>query len=157
MIVGEQPGDEEDKQGAPFVGPAGQLLMQILQVNGLPREQLYVTNAVKHFRFTLRGKKRIHQPPEARNIIACKPWLEMEIALVKPQVIVALGVTAGRALVHHGFTLKHDQHKDHHFNGIRVLPTWHPSAALRAMNDTARSEITAHIAATLQKAKAILR
>ena len=152
MLVGEQPGEEEDLQGRPFIGPAGQLLTELLEKAGLPRDELYLTNAVKHFRFVQRGKKRIHQPPDVRNIIACKPWLQTEIRLVQPQVIVALGAAAGRALVHQGFTLKHDQHKDLFFDGIPIYATWHPSAALRATQPQPRADIEYHISETLRRA-----
>src|SRR6266576_634418 len=99
MLVGEQPGDEEDKKGLPFVGPAGRLLDRALEAAGVPREDLYVTNAVKHFKWTPRGKRRLHKTPAQREVAACLQWLEREIAAVKPRVIVCLGATAARALL----------------------------------------------------------
>ncbi len=98
MLVGEQPGDEEDRKGRPFVGPAGRLLDRALEAAGVPRESLYVTNAVKHFKWQLRGKRRLHKTPAQREIDACHQWLEGEIAALRPSVIVAMGATAGRAL-----------------------------------------------------------
>src|SRR5258707_15226325 len=98
MLVGEQPGDEEDKKGLPFVGPAGKLLDRALEAAGIEREPLYVTNAVKHFKWQLRGKRRLHKTPAQREIDACRQWLESEIQALKPQVIVCLGATAAKAL-----------------------------------------------------------
>ena len=99
MLVGEQPGDQEDLQGHPFVGPAGKLLARALEAAGIPREQAFVSNAVKHFKFELRGKRRIHKSPTQREIAACHHWLEDEIALVQPAALVALGATAARSLL----------------------------------------------------------
>jgi len=132
MFVGEQPGDQEDLQGLPFVGPAGHLFDRALQALGLPREQIFVSNAVKHFKFELRGKRRIHKTPSQQEAAACSHWLEDEIALVQPQALVALGATAGRALLgravpvlaNRGQWLARD-------DGLRVLITLHPSALLR--------------------------
>lgn len=94
MLVGEQPGDQEDKQGEPFVGPAGRVLDDALEEAGIAREEAYLTNAVKHFRFEQRGKRRIHEKPDIRHLVACHPWLEAEIAAVDPDVVVAMGATA---------------------------------------------------------------
>src|SRR5690349_24379719 len=99
MLVGEQPGDEEDKRGLPFVGPAGRLLDKALEAAEIDRDDLYVTNAVKHFKWQLRGKRRLHKTPAQREIDACRQWLEREIAAVKPHVVVALGATAARAVI----------------------------------------------------------
>src|SRR3954463_16269198 len=99
MLVGEQPGDEEDRKGLPFVGPAGRLLDRALEAAGVDREHLYVTNAVKHFKWEQRGKRRLHKTPAQREIDACHQWLEGEIAALRPQVIVCLGATAARALL----------------------------------------------------------
>jgi uracil-DNA glycosylase len=132
MLVGEQPGDEEDQRGEPFVGPAGTLLARALIQAGLRREDVFVTNAVKHFKWTPRGKKRLHKTPDQQEIAACEVWLLQELAQVQPQVIVALGATAYRALTHQtrGFTearasttLERD--------GVPLVVTYHPSAALR--------------------------
>ena len=132
MLVGEQPGDQEDLQGRPFVGPAGKLLARALEAAGIPREQTFVSNAVKHFKFELRGKRRIHKSPTQREIAACQHWLEDEIALVKPAALVALGSSAARSLLgravpvlaNRGQWLARD-------DGLQVLVTLHPSALLR--------------------------
>lgn len=106
MLVGEQPGDVEDRQGAPFVGPAGRILDQALEAAGIAREQTYVTNAVKHFKWTPRGKRRLHQSPNAAEQAACRPWLDAELAAVQPEVLVALGATAAKALLGRGFRVR---------------------------------------------------
>jgi DNA polymerase len=135
-LVGEQPGDVEDRQGIPFVGPAGRLLQDALDEAGVRREDVYVTNAVKHFRFTERGKRRIHATPQVTHIKACLPWLEAELTLVDPALIVCLGATAARALLGPDFrvTKQRGQVLDLATPvGIRpVLATVHPSAVLRA-------------------------
>jgi uracil-DNA glycosylase family protein len=133
MLVGEQPGDEEDLRGQPFVGPAGRVLDQAISEAGLARGELFITNAVKHFKWELRGKRRLHKKPAAGEVNACSVWLEREIAVVRPMVIVALGATALRALT--GTTLSIDggrQRDLRHSGGARILPTYHPSAVLRA-------------------------
>jgi DNA polymerase len=133
MLVGEQPGDREDLQGRAFVGPAGQLLDKALADLGWPRDALYLTNAVKHFKFELRGKRRIHKTAGQREAEACLTWLEREIALVRPQGLVALGATAARAVM--GAPVAVQQARGRwmtNADGMRVLVTWHPSALLRA-------------------------
>lgn len=141
MLVGEQPGDQEDRVGAPFVGPAGKLLDQALEAAGLDPDSTYRTNAVKHFRFTSRGKRRIHESPRTAHIHACEPWLAAELELVRPVGVVALGVTAGRALTGHSFRLKahRGRFSDWPDDGPPVSkpPEWwtattHPSAVLRS-------------------------
>ena len=139
MLIGEQPGDAEDLSGHPFVGPAGQLLDRALADAGIDRRAVYLTNAVKHFKFEPRGKRRIHKKPRASEIAACRPWLDAEIALVKPRVIVCLGATAAQALL--GKSFKVTAHR-----GVfvpsplapRVLATVHPSSILRAPDEEAR-------------------
>ena len=132
MLVGEQPGDEEDKKGLPFVGPAGKLLDRGLEAAGVDREPLYVTNAVKHFKWQLRGKRRLHKTPAQREVDACHQWLEREIATVKPKVIVALGATAARAVIDKNFkvSLQRGQFVDSALAPF-VFATLHPSALLR--------------------------
>jgi uracil-DNA glycosylase len=132
MLVGEQPGDEEDKKGLPFVGPAGRLLDRALEAAGVDREHLYVTNAVKHFKWQLRGKRRLHKTPAQREIDACHPWLEREIESVKPHVIVALGATAARAVISKDFkvTLSRGRFVESPLAPY-VFATFHPSALLR--------------------------
>lgn len=132
MLVGEQPGDQEDLAGRPFVGPAGQVLDRALAEAGIPRAQVYVTNAVKHFKFTPRGKRRIHQKPELREITACRSWLDHEIALVKPRLIVALGASAARALLGRGVPVTASRGRMFALpSSIPVSVTIHPSYILR--------------------------
>src|SRR5690348_8679900 len=141
MLVGEQPGDQEDKTGAPFVGPAGKLLDKALVAAGIDRERLYVTNAVKHFKFTLpeRGKRRIHKTPSRTEVVACRPWLFAEIMSVAPEVVVLLGASAAKSLLgntfrlseHRGETLRLPVSEDGPAIDPRVAVTVHPSAVLR--------------------------
>jgi DNA polymerase len=132
MLVGEQPGDEEDKKGLPFVGPAGRLLDRALEAAGVDRAHVYVTNAVKHFKWQLRGKRHLHKTPAQREIDACHRWLEGEIQAVQPQVIVALGATAAKALIGPQFKVSVDRGR---FVESPLAPyvfaTFHPSALLR--------------------------
>jgi len=132
MLVGEQPGDQEDLQGRPFVGPAGRLLADALAEAGIPRERTYVTNAVKHFKWLQRGKRRIHEKPNGRERQACYPWLEAEIELVAPRVLVSLGATAAQSLLGPKFRLT--QHRGELLPSrwrAKILATIHPSALLR--------------------------
>jgi DNA polymerase len=138
LIVGEQPGDQEDRQGKPFVGPAGRLLDRALAEAGIDPAQTYVTNAVKHFKFTRSGpgKRRIHKAPSLREMTACGPWLAAELALVEPELIVVLGATAGKALLGSSFRVTQQRgtllEEEIHGRQTRVVATIHPSAALRA-------------------------
>jgi DNA polymerase len=133
VLVGEQPGDEEDRQGHPFVGPAGKLLDKALGDAGIVRSDVYLTNAVKHFKFEERGKRRLHKKPRMSEVKACNPWLEAEIALLKPEVIVCLGATAAQALLGPKFRLTQERGTFvEHPWGPRVTATVHPSAILRA-------------------------
>jgi DNA polymerase len=133
MMVGEQPGDEEDKKGVPFVGPAGRLLNSIMEEAGVARDSVYVTNAVKHFSFERVGKRRLHKKPLVRQIIACKPWLEAEIRVVRPRVIVCLGATAVGSLLGRQHRLTDIRGQALPLEGDRIaVATWHPSAILRA-------------------------
>src|SRR5213593_253299 len=141
VFVGEQPGNEEDLTGKPFVGPAGRLLDDALAEAGIDRAQTYVTNVVKHFKWEPRGKRRIHKKPNAREITACRPWLEAEIALVKPKVIVCLGATAAQALLGSQFRVSKDGGKFIESNlAPYIIATLHPSAILRAPDDETRHE-----------------
>jgi DNA polymerase len=142
MLVGEQPGDVEDRAGRPFVGPAGQLLDRALEAAGIERSAVYVTNAVKHFKWTPspNGKRRIHQKPDTREVAACKPWLEAEIAVLRPRLVVALGATAAQALL--GKSFKVTQHRGEVFDlppASRITATIHPSAILRSPGDETRA------------------
>ena len=142
VLVGEQPGDQEDLKGAPFVGPAGEVLDRALRATGLDRERLYVTNAVKHFKFELRGRRRIHQTPRLSEIAACRPWLEAELAAIQPDVVVALGATAARALFGPDFRLMRERGRVVPTRwAARTLATIHPSAVLRGPDEAAQGEL----------------
>lgn len=143
MFVGEQPGDSEDRAGQPFVGPAGRLLRKTMEQAGIKPSDAYITNAVKHFKFVERGKKRIHQKPKTIEVQACEPWLEAEIRKVHPQVVVALGATAAQALLGRDFRLtKHRGEVLASPLAPRVLATVHPSAILRSPDsETRRREL----------------
>jgi DNA polymerase len=142
VLVGEQPGDQEDRKGAPFVGPAGEVLDRALVEVGLDRERVYVSNVVKHFKFVERGKRRIHQTPQRGEIAACRPWLEAELEVIKPQVLVALGATAARALFGPEFRLlrEHGQFRSTPW-AARTLATLHPSAVLRGQDETEQARL----------------
>jgi DNA polymerase len=145
MLVGEQPGDQEDKQGHPFVGPAGRILDEALADAGIPRDLTYVTNAVKHFKWKTRGKRRIHDKPNWSEVAACRPWLEGEAAAVKPKAIVALGATAARAVTGRtvAITRERGQPLESDLAPV-VVATFHPSAVLRAQDrkDELQSALT---------------
>jgi uracil-DNA glycosylase len=141
MFIGEQPGDAEDKQGHPFVGPAGKLLHKALESAGVDEEQSYFTNAVKHFKYEWRGKRRLHAKPRRIEVLACMPWLEAEIAQLKPDVIVCLGATAAQALF--GTKFKLTQHRGEFLDSTLakyVIATVHPSSILRAPDDETRHD-----------------
>ena len=157
MLVGEQPGDQEDLAGHPFIGPAGKLLARALEAAGIPREQVFVSNAVKHFKFELRGKRRIHKSPSQREIAACHHWLVDEIALVKPAAMVALGSSAARSLLgratpvlaNRGQWLPRE-------DGLQVLVTLHPSALLRVDSEGREAAFEAFVA-DLRQAQRLFR
>lgn len=139
MLVGEQPGDREDREGSPFVGPAGRVLDEALEAAGLDRQEVYVSNVVKHFKWTPKGKRRIHQKPNAAEVTACVPWLREELARVQPEVLVCLGATAAQALL--GRTFKVTQHRGEPVESDLapcVMATVHPSSILRARDDESR-------------------
>jgi uracil-DNA glycosylase len=139
MFVGEQPGNEEDLTGKPFVGPAGRLFDSALEETGIDRKQTYVTNVVKHFKWEPRGKRRIHKKPNAIEIAACRPWLEAEIAVVKPDVVVALGATAAQALIGPQFRVTKQRGEFIESTlAPYVMATVHPSSILRAPDDETR-------------------
>lgn len=152
MFVGEVPGDQEDRAGKPFVGPAGNLLDKALIEAGIDRSKVYVTNAVKHFNWEPRGKRRIHKKPNAAEIAACRPWLDAEIAKLRPKVIVCLGATAAQALL--GKTFRVTQHRGEFIESALapyVAATVHPSSILRAPDDAARHEEMKRFVADLKK------
>ena len=138
MLVGEQPGDKEDLAGAPFVGPAGRILDQALAAADLPRQRLYVTNAVKHFKNEPRGKFRLHKKPDAGEVEACRWWLRQELRLVRPKLIVALGATAALTLFGKAVTIKAVRGRWQQLPDGEVLVTIHPSFLLRQRDSTAR-------------------
>ena len=154
MLVGEQPGDEEDVKGHPFVGPAGRLLRSALEHAGIDDDAIYVTNAVKHFSFELRGKRRIHKTPAQREVAACHVWLEQEMAAVAPSIIVALGATALGAVMGKRITITEARAASELRNpeGVRVVATYHPSAVLRAPDEDRRQELYDFLVADLRRA-----
>jgi uracil-DNA glycosylase len=146
MFVGEQPGDQEDLQGRPFVGPAGKLLDSALEEAGIGRSQVYVTNVVKHFKWQARGKRRIHQKPNWSEIAACRPWLEAELEVVEPRVLVCLGATAAQALLGRDFRVSRQRGEPVDSNlAEHVLATVHPSSILRADEDRREMEYRAFV------------
>jgi DNA polymerase len=153
MFVGEQPGDQEDKLGQPFVGPAGRIFDQALEEVGIDRSRVYVTNSVKHFKWEPRGKRRIHQKPNAAELAACRPWLDAELAVVQPRVLVCLGATAAQALLGRAFrvTKQRGTPVDSPLADV-VVATIHPSAILRARD---RDAEYAGFVADLQKVAAL--
>ncbi len=152
FFVGEQPGDQEDAQGRPFVGPAGRLLDQCLEKAGIEREKTYVTNAVKHFKWEPRGKLRLHKRPTLLEVAACRPWLDHELAAVRPMLIVCLGATAAQEFLGKKFLLtKHRGEIIEREDRPAVTATIHPSAILRAPNSAEREEQTAQFIADLKR------
>jgi DNA polymerase len=157
VLVGEQPGDQEDRQGAPFVGPAGEVLDRALAEVGLPREQLYVTNVVKHFKFEQRGRRRIHQTPRASEITACRPWIEAELTLIRPEVLVCLGATAARALISSDFRILKDRGRFAASRWApRTLATLHPSAVLRGEDDADQARLYTMLVEDLRQVASVL-
>jgi uracil-DNA glycosylase family protein len=132
VLVGEQPGDQEDRAGEPFVGPAGRLLDGALEEAGIDRSTAYVTNAVKHFKFRASGKRRIHATPDTYEVAACKPWLLAELSRLSPEVVVLLGATAAKALLGSSFRVTKSRGVLMHEGGLLLLATLHPSAVLRS-------------------------
>jgi uracil-DNA glycosylase family protein len=158
MFVGEQPGNEEDLTGHPFVGPAGRLLNDALAEVGIDRSQTYVTNVVKHFKWEPRGKRRIHKKPNAQEISACRPWLETEINVIKPKVIVALGATAAQTLL--GPKFRVTKQRGEFIESILapyVMATVHPSSILRAPDDETRRLQHRHFVEDLKKLARVLK
>lgn len=141
LFVGEVPGDKEDIQGHPFVGPAGKILDQALQELGINRKDVYVTNAVKHFKWTPRGKRRLHQKPSSGEVKACKPWLELEATIVKPDIVVCLGTTAAYSVFGHSITIKSHRGKIHRSElAEKTIVASHPSSILRQKSNEDRKK-----------------
>jgi DNA polymerase len=152
VFVGEQPGDQEDQQGRPFVGPAGKLLDTALEQAGIDRSKTYVTNAVKHFKWEPRGKRRIHKKPNSAEIAACRPWLDTELALLKPEVVVCLGATAAQALLGRAFRVTQSRGKILESTlAPHIMATVHPSSILRAPDEDSRHREMANFVADLKK------
>jgi DNA polymerase len=159
MLVGEQPGNEEDEQGHPFVGPAGTLLERALDEAGIARDTIYVTNAVKHFKWEPRGKRRIHKTPAQREIEACNRWLNAEIALVQPKLIVCLGATAGRAVLGHAVrigTLRGKVYTASERPEQQIAVTYHPAYVLRQRDPESFAEAYGDLVSDLRSAARVL-
>ncbi len=153
ILVGEQPGDREDKEGRPFVGPAGRLLDDVLDESGIDRDAVYLTNAVKHFKWEAaeRGERRIHKKPNAGEIKACRPWLDAEIRVIKPDLIVCLGATAAQALLGKSFRITRDRGKPVPISeGPMAFATMHPSAVLRVPDSAGRAQARKDLVADLK-------
>jgi uracil-DNA glycosylase len=158
VLVGEQPGDGEDRAGKPFVGPAGRVLDESLAEAGIARDDVYVTNAVKHFKWRAQGKRRIHQRPNAAEVAACKPWLLGELAAVRPDVLVLLGATAAQALLGRSFRVTKQRGEPLEETGLApyVVATVHPASVLRERDDEARAEARAGFVRDLEVVRALL-
>jgi DNA polymerase len=153
MLVGEVPGDQEDRLGHPFVGPAGRLLDDALATAKIARQEVYLTNAVKHFDWEPRGKRRLHARPKTRHVNACRPWLEAEIRVVKPRVIICLGALAAQALLGRDFRITRDRGELIASSWAwRIMATWHPSAVLRAPEVRDRERMQQELTDDLRKA-----
>jgi DNA polymerase len=153
MLVGETPGDQEDLQGKPFVGPAGRLLDDTLEQVGLDRDHVYVTNAVKHFKWEERGKKRLHKKPGRREVVACRAWLEAEIFTVQPELIVVLGATAAQSLLGTSFRISQQRGEVIKSDWVPALvATYHPSAILRAPTSEDRHRMREEFVEDLRRA-----
>ncbi len=154
LLIGEQPGNDEDLAGAPFVGPAGRMLDRALAAAAIERDDAYVTNVVKHFKWEPRGKRRIHKKPNAMEIVACRPWLEAEIAVVRPELLVCLGATAAQALFGKSFRVTEQRGRilESPF-GVPAMATVHPSSLLRAPDDETRRRETELFVADLRVAR----
>jgi DNA polymerase len=154
MLVGEQPGDREDLAGQPFVGPAGRVLDDALAAAGIDRDRVYVTNAVKHFKWRARGKRRIHDKPNRAEVAACRPWLDGELAIVKPRVLVLLGATAAQALLGTAFRVTRERGRPIGGTGFaeHVVATVHPSAIVRIRDRDERAEAERGLATDLRTA-----
>jgi DNA polymerase len=158
VLVGEQPGDMEDRQGRPFVGPAGRLLDKALVEAGISRERVYLTNAVKHFKWIQRGKRRMHQKPLIRQVLSCKPWLQAELAIVHPKAVVCMGATAAQSIVGRIVRVTWERGKffDTDF-GVKAFITIHPSAILRERDKSAQEREYRRFVADMKRVLRVLR
>ena len=157
VLVGEQPGNDEDLAGRPFVGPAGRLLRELLQQAGITDAEIFLTNAVKHFYYELRGKRRIHKTPLQRHVAACHVWLEAELEKVQPRVIVTLGATALAAVIGRRMSIAEAREASlsHEPSGTVVLATYHPSAVLRGPDAAVREALRRHMLGDLRRARSL--
>jgi DNA polymerase len=156
MLVGEQPGDQEDKQGHPFVGPAGRILDRAIADAGIARKQVFVTNAVKHFKFEPRGKRRLHKKPNAGEIDACRWWLDLERAILRPRVMVAMGTTAARGVLGRSVTISSVRGEVLREGATQVIVTIHPSSVLRQQDDESREREYKGLVADLRRVAKLL-
>lgn len=158
MLVGEQPGDREDREGRPFVGPAGKVLDRALEEAGIERSDVYITNVVKHFKFTERGTRRIHQKPNAKEIDACEPWFDAELTVIRPELLVCLGATAAKAVIGPSFSVTKQRGEIVELHDVAplVAATVHPSSILRAPDDEARRRARQDFTADLASAAGAL-
>lgn len=157
MLIGEQPGDQEDRMGRPFVGPAGRLLDRALEAAGLDRSALYITNAVKHFKHEARGKRRLHRKPNIGEVKACRWWFKLELAAVKPKLVVALGATAARSVMNRTVVLARERGSPINLpEGCKGLVTIHPSAILRMTDEESREKALRLLTEDLRKAALII-
>jgi len=155
MMIGEQPGNEEDLDGHPFVGPAGRLLDKALAEAGIDRKTVYMTNAVKHFKWKPAGKRRLHQKPKASEVAACRPWLNGEIEVIHPQIIVCLGATAAQSMLGNAFRVTKSRGEWFDHDGGRIIATIHPSAILRAPDQDREQEYRHFVADLAIVARAV--
>lgn len=155
VLIGEQPGDVEDREGLPFVGPAGRLLDEALEAADVARDETYVTNAVKHFKWTAKGKRRIHQRPNRTEVVACRQWLDAELEVLQPDALVTLGATAGQALFGSKFRIKDAEGEVLEFEDHPLVATLHPSAVLRARSSEDRADAFERLVGDLRRAAAI--
>jgi DNA polymerase len=156
VLVGETPGDLEDKTGHPFVGPAGALLDELLEAAGIDRQDVFVTNVVKHFKWEPRGKRRLHSKPSSREIAACRPWFEAELELIQPRIIVCLGATAAQALLGRAFRITQRRGEVVRGSQGTVVATYHPAAVLRAPDADARRQMKQAVLDDLRTAVGLL-
>jgi DNA polymerase len=158
VFVGEQPGDQEDRQGHPFVGPAGRLLDRALAEAQIPREQAYVTNAVKHFKWIWRGKRRLHQKPAIRQVTACKPWLETELEALRPKIVVCMGATAAQAVLGRAVPITKERGKFiNSESGFPAFITIHPSAIYRHREKNEQDQEYRHFASEMKQVQRKLK
>jgi uracil-DNA glycosylase family protein len=158
MLVGEQPGDQEDRAGRPFVGPAGRLLDRALKESGLDRSNVFVTNVVKHFKHEQRGKRRIHKLPNRYEVQQCRWWLDREIAIVRPKLVVALGTTAAREIAGRPITISRERGRLIRIDeGCNALATNHPAAILRIREETSRNDAYTAFISDLKLAKRLVK